>query len=320
MVVERRSIDAAQSAAETARLDAAILQSRKQLTKLRARLGVLPEDSQAEIAPLLDAYLQMIGPSRLVRGARRRIAEALVSAETAVVDETDTIAAAILAQPAGDDPAGRRRRAEEVREIGRRLVRNLTRAPFRSFAGLPDGAVLVVESLRPADAALLDPSRLAGVATDEGGSEGHTAIMLRALGVPAVLGVPGLTQAAQPGDTIVVDGATGRVTLNPDAESLADARRGVAAFAKEQQKYARLRRLSAPAHPSAHGFGAMVGRPPPARGGRPHARTRAGSPLPIERGAAPRCGAAVGATLGPQTGQASGRSFPRRPVLPGARP
>jgi len=70
--------------AEADRLDAAIAQSRKQLTKLRARLGVLPEESQAEIAPLLDAYLQMIGPSRLVRGARRRVAEALVNAEAAV--------------------------------------------------------------------------------------------------------------------------------------------------------------------------------------------------------------------------------------------
>ena len=65
--------------------------------------------------------------------------------------------------------------------------------------------------------------------------------------------------------------------------------------------------------------------PPPERGGRPPARmerTRAGSPLPIERGAAPRCkcGAAVGATLGPRRGQAGGRSFHGRPVLPGACP
>ena len=51
--------------------------------------------------------------------------------------------------------------------------------------------MLVAEALRPADAALLDPSRIAGVATDEGGADGHTAIMLRALGVPAVLGAPG---------------------------------------------------------------------------------------------------------------------------------
>lgn len=244
-VVVRQTIGADDVVAQTARLDAAIVQSRKQLTKLRGRLAVLPEDSQAEIAPLIDAYLQMIGASRLVRGMRRRIAETLVAAETAVADETDALAAAVLAAAPADDPAGRRRRAEEVREIGRRLIRNLTHAPFRSFTGLPDGAVLVCEYLRPADAALLDPARLAGVATDDGGAEGHTAIMLRALGVPAVLGVAGLAQAARPGDLVVVDGGQGRVVVNPEPATLAAARRGVIAFAREQQKLARLRRLPA---------------------------------------------------------------------------
>jgi phosphotransferase system enzyme I (PtsI) len=243
--IVRVAIAAEAVPAETVRLDTAIVQSRKQLTKLRARLGVLPEESQAEIAPLLDAYLQMIGPSRLVRGARRRIAEALVNAEAAVADETEAIAAALLGAASDDDPAGRRRRADEVREIGRRLIRNLTRAPFRSFAGLPEGAVLVSESLRPADAALLDPSRLAGVATEEGGADGHTAVMLRALGVPAVLGAAGLSQAAHPGDIIIVDGAAGTVILHPEPATLAEARRAVTAFAREQQKLARLRRLPA---------------------------------------------------------------------------
>ena len=132
-----------------------------------------------------------------------------------------------------------------MREIASRLVRNLTRTPFRSFAGLPDGAILVSESLRPADAALLDPSRLAGVAADEGGTDGHTAVMLRALGVPSVLGAAGLTQAARPGDIVVVDGIAGWVTLNPSPETVATARRAVAAFARERQRYARLRRLAA---------------------------------------------------------------------------
>jgi phosphoenolpyruvate-protein phosphotransferase len=241
--VQRRSIRPEEAPAEIARLEAAIAQSRKQLTKLRARLAVLPEDSQAEIAPLIDAYLQMIGASRLVRGMRRRIAEGHLSAETAVIDETEALARAILAAPPDDDPAGRRRRAEEVREIGRRLVRNLTRAPFRSFAGLPEGAVVTCEYLRPADAALLDPSRLAGVATEEGGAEGHTGIMLRALGVPAVLGVAGLSQAARPGEVVVVDGTEGTVVINPSPETLAAARRAVTAFAREQHKLARLRRL-----------------------------------------------------------------------------
>ena len=241
-IIKRGKIDPGEVEIEIARLDGAIAQSRKQLHKLRARLALLPEGSQAEIAPLLDAYLQMIGPSRLVRGTRKRIAESLVSAEEAVADETDAIAHAILALPAGDDPAGRQRRGDEVREIGRRLVRNLTRAPFRSFAGLPDGAVLVCEGLRPADAALLNPARLAGVATEEGGADGHTAIMLRALGVPAVLGVAGLGQPS-PGTLVIVDGQAGSVVMHPAAATLAAARRAVTAFARERHKLARLQRL-----------------------------------------------------------------------------
>src|SRR6185437_9803841 len=99
---------------------------------LRARLAVLPDDARGEIAPLLDAYIQMLGPSRLVRESRRRIREMLVSSETAVSDEAEAIATALGAIP-GLDQAGRERQAEEIREIARRLVRNLTRAPFRSF-------------------------------------------------------------------------------------------------------------------------------------------------------------------------------------------
>jgi phosphotransferase system enzyme I (PtsI) len=247
--ITRHKIQAADIAGEGARLEAAIAQSRKQLQKLRARLAILPEESQAEIAPLIDAYIRMIGPSRLIRGVRRRIEETLLSAESAVVEESDAIAEAILAQAeagmSAEDRAGLQRRADEIREIARRLVRNLTRSPFKSFAGLPDGAILLSESLRPADAALLDPARLAGVAAEEGGADGHTAVMLRALGVPAVLGAAGVAHAHRPGDTAVVDGTAGTVVLNPSAERLATARRAVAAFARERQRYAKLRRLPA---------------------------------------------------------------------------
>ena len=247
--ITRLKIHAADIAAEGARLEAAIAQSRKQLGKLRIRLTVLPEESQAEIAPLIDAYVRMLGPSRLVRGVKRRIEEGLMSAEAAVVAEADAIAAQIVghseAGASAEDRAGLRRQAEEVREIGRRLVRNLTRAPFRSFAGLPDGAILYSESLRPADAALLDPSRLAGVATEEGGTDGHTAVMLRALGVPAVLGAAGIGHAIKPGELAIVDGGAGTVVLNPSAATLAAARRAVTAFARERQRFARLRRLPA---------------------------------------------------------------------------
>jgi phosphoenolpyruvate-protein phosphotransferase len=248
-VITRQKIQASDIGAEGVRLDTAIVQSRKQLAKLRARLAVLPEESQSEIAPLIDAYIRMLGPSRLVRGVRARIEETLLSAETAVMTEAEAIGDAIMAQAepslSAEDLAGLRRRADEIGEIARRLVRNLTRSPFRSFAGLPEGAILVAEALRPADAALLDPSRLAGVVTEEGGADGHTAVMLRALGVPAVLGAAGLAHAMKPGDVAVVDGIAGTVTLNPSPATLATARRAVTAFARERQRYGRLRRLPA---------------------------------------------------------------------------
>ena len=237
-VVTRHRIHAEDIEAELSRLESAILQSRKQLHKLRARLAVLPEESQGEIEPLLDAYLQMLGPSRLMRGTRTRIRERLVSAETAVMEEANALASALAAID-----AGRQRQADEIREVGRRLVRNLTRAPFRSFAGCVQGSILVAEGLRPSDAALIDPSRIAGVATEEGGTDGHTAILLRALGVPAVLGAPGLLDGLHTGDLIVVDGSEGSIVAHPSPASLASARRAVDAFARERQRLGRLRRL-----------------------------------------------------------------------------
>ena len=243
-VLVRRTITAEALEAERAKLNAAIAFSRKQLSIIRTRIGVLPEEAQEEIAPLLDAHLMMLGNSRLIRGARKRMEAELVSPETAVHDEAEAIAALILAAK-DDDKAGLNRRAGEVREIARRLTRNLTATPFRSLKDLPSGCILVAEEFTPADAALLDPARVAGVATDEGGTDGHTGIMLRALGIPTVLGAAGLTEAAERGDLAVLDGTTGTIVLHPSASTQAAARERLAAFAKERQKLAKLRRLPA---------------------------------------------------------------------------
>lgn len=240
----RRAIAPEEVEAEKQRLAAAVATSRKQVAKLKSRLAILPEEAQEELEPLLDAYALMLGESRLLRGARKRIAEELLCAEAAVEDEAEAIAHAILAAK-DDDRAGLKRRAGEVREIARRLLRNLTARPFRSLKDIPQGSILVAEDLTPADAALLDPARIAGVATEEGGPDGHTAIMLRALGIPAVVGAHGLTEAAAAGDEAVVDGDAGRIVLRPGAAALAAARAGLAAHARERARLAKLRRVPA---------------------------------------------------------------------------
>ncbi|MBE7211306.1 MAG: phosphoenolpyruvate--protein phosphotransferase, partial [Gluconacetobacter diazotrophicus] len=249
--IPSRSVEPDAVPDELRRVEDAVRRSLRQLEKLKARLAFLSEQSQAEIEPLLDAYRQMLGPSRLLRAVTRRIGEERLGAEAAVSAETERLARALVELvPAGldaDAEEGRAalRRAEEVREIGRRLIRNLSRAPFRSFGAVPAGAVLVTEQLRPADAALLDPSRIAGVVMEDGGAADHTAIMLRALGIPSVMGVAEIAATVTPGTVLVVDGSAGTVVVRPAAATLEKARSASTSFARQQQKLARLRHLPA---------------------------------------------------------------------------
>ncbi len=244
LVVAHKKISAADVSAETARLEEALARSRKQLGKLKARLAGLPEHSQAEISPLIDAYVHMLGSSRLMRGIRARVQDGLVGAEAAVQAEAEAQAEAILALT-GSDRLGRARRAEEVREIGRRILRNLMHQPFRSFNGVAQGSILAATEMRPADAALIQPANFAGIITAEGGADGHTAVMLRALGLPAVLGAAGVLEAAAPGALAIVDGAAGEIILNPTPESLKAARAKLAALLRTKRALSRLQRLPA---------------------------------------------------------------------------
>jgi phosphotransferase system enzyme I (PtsI) len=136
-------------------------------------------------------------------------------------------------------------RADDIREVGERLIRNLTKTPYAAFATLPPGTIVIAEELSPADTALLDPALIGGFATVLGGPEGHTAIMARSLGLPAVLGVAGLIGAVHGGDVVVVDGSAGRVVVNPTPELRAEYERRQEEYRREQRMLGRLKRMPA---------------------------------------------------------------------------
>ncbi len=183
----------------------------KQLKKLKGKATALPDSAAEELGYLLDARLQMLSGSRLVRGVDRRIAEARINAEAAVQAEIETIIEGFAKM--GD--AYLAARADDIREVGDRLIRNLLKAPYQAFQNLPEGSVVIAEELTPADTVLLDPARVSAFATELGGAESHTAIVARSLGIPAVLGVPGLTTGVEAGDIVIIDGSVGRVVINP---------------------------------------------------------------------------------------------------------
>ena len=227
--------------AERARFAEAVAVSLKQLRKLKAKTAALPESAAEEIGYLLDAHLAMLSNSRLVRGVEQRIGRARINAERAVQIEINEIAESFAAMR---DPY-LAARIEDIRVVGTRLIRNLIKKPYVAYSAVPAGAVILAEELSPADTALMDPQRIAGFATVFGGAEGHTAIVARALGLPAVLAVPGLLEHAQAGNTVVIDGTDGCVIIDPSVETVREYEARRDALARERRGLTRLRKLPA---------------------------------------------------------------------------
>jgi len=225
---------------EIKRLQAATATGRRQIGRLRTKAKSLPGAAADEMGQLLDAYAQMLKDSRLVRGAKQRISDERINAETAVQEELAEISEAFAAM----DDAYLAARLDDIRQVASRLLRNLVKSPAKSVALAPKGSIVVAEELTPADTAQLDPERIAGFATVIGGAEGHTAIMARALGLPAVLGAPGLLQGAKNGDGIIIDGDKGLIIVNPASATIASYEENDAENKKRIRSLNRLRNLS----------------------------------------------------------------------------
>ncbi|MEW5728826.1 MAG: phosphoenolpyruvate--protein phosphotransferase, partial [Pseudomonadota bacterium] len=227
--------------AEKARFAEAAHRAAEQIEVLRGKARSLEGSASEELGYLLEAYQQMLTGSRLIRGVERRIEADRINAEAAVQHEIDQIARGFEAM----EDAYLSARVADIRDVGRRLLRNLTNRPYRPFQHLPRNAIILAEELTPADTALLDPAQVAGLASVFGGAESHTAIMARSLGLPAVLGVAGLMKAARNGDVAVVDGTSGRVILNPSDDLLDAYRKKRADFLRYRRQLSRLRDVPA---------------------------------------------------------------------------
>jgi phosphotransferase system enzyme I (PtsI) len=226
---------------ERERLRGAVDKALRQLAKLKTKSQTLPPAAAEEVGYLLDAHAQMLSNSRLVRGVDRRIQEDRTNAEAAVQAEVAAIARGFQAM---EDPY-MAARADDVREVGARLLRTLTKTPFRAFTQLPEGSIVVAEEITPADTALMDPERVAGFVASLGGAESHTAIMARSLGLPAVLGIADLIGAVRTGDLVVVDGGAGRCIVHPTPTTLETFERRRVELAKAERQLARLSKLPA---------------------------------------------------------------------------
>jgi phosphotransferase system enzyme I (PtsI) len=181
---------------------------------LQARGNLAGGEAQA----VLEAQALMALDPELMADVERRIAVGS-TAERAVYDAFAAYRA--LLANAGEYLAGRVADLDDVRN---RIVARLMGVPMPGVPDSDEPYVLFARDLAPADTALLDPTLVLGFVTEEGGPTSHSAILARALGVPAVVATPGATDMAE-GVVVAVDGSTGEVLVEPSEEQQAELRR-----------------------------------------------------------------------------------------------
>ncbi len=239
--VRERRIPLTKIRVEQHRLLEAATKAAEYVSDLQSQAQRMNSAAGEELGYILDAHLQMLSGSRLVRGVQKRIASERINAEAAVVKEIGLMAEAFAAM----EDQYLSERISDIREVGRRLVASLGHAAPAGIDDLPKNAVVVADELSPADTALLDPDRIVGLATTLGGVESHMAIVARSLGLPAVVAAPGLIDDVKNGEAIIVDGSTGKVFVAPSADTLRTYRLKRARFLRSQQSLKKLKSVAA---------------------------------------------------------------------------
>jgi len=193
---------------EIKRFKEAVEESKKQILELKERVKEKIGEKEAYI---FQSYLSILEDPLLIKGTIEKIKREKVNAETALrqvyksFPEKFKVVQLEFMQE----------RFRDVEDVAERVMRNLLKSPILSLSHLEENIIVVAYDLAPSDTASMDKEKVLGFATDIGGRTSHTAIMARALEIPAVVGLRDVTKKVKPGTTIIVDGDRGRVIINP---------------------------------------------------------------------------------------------------------
>lgn len=126
-------------------------------------------------------------------------------------------------------------RASDVRDIKRRITNILTGDAEQDLSELPSGTILVLRELTPSMTISLNTGNISGIITETGGYTSHSAILSRALEIPAVLSLHGALETIKTGDRVIIDGISGEVKINPDMKEVQFYQKKYAKFMQERE-------------------------------------------------------------------------------------
>ena len=227
LVIKRENVSDVE--AELGRFKGALEQSVKDTEVLAADLATRVGEKEAEI---LQGHIMLLSDPMLTGEIENSIKNDGINSEFAI--ETVCNMYADMFASMGDELM--QQRATDMRDIKTRMQKLLLGVRSVDIASLPAGSVIVAKDLTPSMTAGINPANVTGIVTELGGRTSHSAILARALEIPAVVAVENLMEQVKDGDDLVLDGSTGEVMVNPDAAVRAEYKTKRDVFLKEKKE------------------------------------------------------------------------------------
>ena len=230
----QRSIAEEEVPFEIARFEDALIATHEQIKDIQQQVSEVLGD---EYASIFDAHILVVDDRTFIEDVIRNIKSELVNVEP-VLQNVSNRYADMLAKVKDSYLS---ERAADIRDVTKRILANLCGESLDQMAQIKEPCTVVAHDLSPSDTASIDKTLVKAFVTDLGSATSHTAIMAKALEVPAVVGLHNVTAVANVGDTILIDGGKGLVFVNPTEERLLEYQKRAADQKQIREELDRLR-------------------------------------------------------------------------------
>ena len=198
---------------EVYRFEQALLQTRQQITKLQEEVR---EKLSEEEALIFDAHLLVLEDKALIG----ETLSLLKNKHTNVESSFQQVAQKYIDFFSNLEDPYLKERVSDIRDVTRRVLRNMTGVNDTSFDNLKEPSVLVATDITPSDAAQINLDLVRAIVLEHGGTTGHAVIVARSMGIPAIVDVDRATQRIHPGELVLVDGYSGSLVIHPGKDTL----------------------------------------------------------------------------------------------------
>jgi phosphotransferase system enzyme I (PtsI) len=211
--VKKRSVLESQIPKEIVRFEEALIKTRTEILNIQKKIS---KEMGIRHAQIFNAHLLVLEDRTLIEGVISRLKKEKICIEYIFLE---VLKKYIRTFSRIDDPY-LRERLSDIEDVGKRILRNLRGIRHEVLSNLKEKLIIVAYDLSPSDTASMHKEKVLGFIADIGGKTSHTAIMAKALEIPAVVGLEEATTKIKTGDILVVDGNSGEVVISPDRATL----------------------------------------------------------------------------------------------------